>query len=231
VTYQRLCVWSGPVFLGFFFIGMVVVAQLLPPPSAAASAQTIAAFYGARTGEIRAGLLIALTSCAFYLPWVAIVSAHMKRIENVSPALVIIQALGGAVGTIAFMVPILIWLTASFRPERDPEITRTLNDLGWVIFTIGYPPFEAQLVSFALAVIGDKAQKPVLPSWVGYLALSTGVSFFPAVLITYLKTGPFSYTGFIGLWLPLIMFGAWLCALTILLLKATREEEKSSARP
>lgn len=225
MNYLRLCVWCGPAFDILFVLGWCVIAGLFPPQSASASAGQIAAFYAENTGTIRAGLLIAMASCTFYVPWVAAISAQMRRIKSASPILAKIQSLSGTAGLIFFLLPVMIWLTASFRPERDPELILLVNDFGWITFTMTFSPFVCQLFVIALAVLADDSENPIFPRWTAYFNFWTAISFIPAALIVYFKTGPFSWTGLIGLWIPLIMFSVWIFVMFYLLLRAIRQQE------
>ncbi|MGQ0699573.1 MAG: hypothetical protein ACT4PZ_15185 [Panacagrimonas sp.] len=229
MKHQRMCAWSGLVFGVLFLLGWCVIAGLFPPPSAMASAEEIAAFYGDNNASIRAGLLIAMASCTFYIPWAAVISAQMRRIENVSPVLAQTQALSGTAGMLIFLIPIMIWLTATFRPERDPQLILLLNDLGWLLFTITFAPFVSQNFAIALAILGDRSAKPVFPRWAAYFNIWTCLSFTPAVLIVYFKQGPFAWTGLIGLWIPLTLFSLWIVVMLVLLLRAIRDEAGTAA--
>jgi len=226
MQHQRLCAWSGVVFDIFFMVGWCFIAGLFPPPSATASAEEIAAFYAGNTFAIRAGLILAMAGCTFYVPFVAVISAQMRRIKGVSPALVHTQSLGGLAGMLIILIPVMIWMSATFRPERDPQLILLLNDLGWLLFTITFAPFVSQNVALALAILGDKSPQPVFPRWAAYLNLWTGFSFIPAVLIIYFKTGPFAWTGLIGLWIPLGLFTIWIFVMFGLLLRAISQESE-----
>lgn len=226
MQHQRLCAWSGAVFDILFMIGWCFIAGLFPPPSAAASAEEIAAFYANNTTAIRAGLIIAMAGCTFYVPFVAVISAQMRRIPGVSPVLVHTQALSGLAGMMIILLPVMTWMTATFRPERDPNLILLLNDLGWLLFTITFAPFVAQNCALALAILGDKGAEPVFPRWAAYFTLWTAFSFIPAVLIIYFKTGPFAWTGLIGLWIPLGLFTVWIFVMLSLLLRAIGQESE-----
>lgn len=228
MNYQRLCIWSGPAFDVLFILGWCIIAGLFPPQPATASAEHIASFYAENSGVIRAGLLIAMASCTFYVPWVVAISAQMRRIEGASPLLAKTQSLSGTAGLLFFLLPVMIWLTASFRPERDPELVLLINDFGWITFTITFAPFVCQLIVIALAILSDKSSRPVFPAWAAYFNFWVAISFIPAVLIIYFKSGPFSWTGLIGLWIPLILFSVWIFVMFYLLLKAVSEQEKNA---
>lgn len=224
MNHQLLCAWGGLAFLVLFLLGWVVVGGFFPPPSPLASAEQIAAFYSDRTALTRAGLLIAVASCTFYVPWSAVISQQLRRIRGVSPVLVQTQALSGVAGMLIFLLPLMIWITASFRPERDPQLTLLLNDFGWLLFTMTFVPFLAQDAAIGLAILGDRSAQPVFPRWAAYFNFWVALSFVPAALIVYFKRGPLAWTGVIGLWLPLVLFASWIIVMFVLLRRAILRE-------
>jgi hypothetical protein len=227
---QRLCAWSGALFLLVFFVGWAVCAGYLPPPSPNASAQEIADFYNKNPNLTRLGIVLIQFSCMFYFPWIAVISAQIKRIPGVSSACTYTQLLGGVFGVIALLLPYFFWAAAAFRPERDPNLILLLNDLGWLVFTMTFAPFVAQNVAIAAAIFSDKRAQPLFPRWVAYFNLWVAFTFFPAGFILFFKTGPFTWNGLIGFWIPLTAFSIWMIGMIVLILKAlTRQEAEEGA--
>jgi hypothetical protein len=230
MKYQKAFAWCGPAFDVLYILGWCVIAGLFPPQAATASGPEIAAFYGENTQLIRAGLILAMASCTLYVPWVVAISAQMQRIKNVSPLLVKAQNLSGTAGLIFFLLPVMVWLTATFRPDRDPELILLINDLAWLMFTMTFAPFVCQLFVFALAVLDDDSDKPLFPRWLAYFNFWVAFSFMPAVLIIYFKTGPFAWTGLIGLWIPLILFSVWVWVMFFLMCRAIDSDVDGARR-
>ncbi len=46
-------------------------------------------------------------------------------------------------------------------------------------------------------------------------------------MIIFFKSGPFAWTGIIGFWIPAAVFGIWHIVMTVVLLRAIREEADS----
>lgn len=222
--HQLLCAWSGIVFLVIFMLGWLVIGGFVPPPSSAASATEIADFYKQNTTLIRFGLLLAMGSCVFFVPWVAVISVQIKRIEGHSPILAYTQMLGGLVAMLIILFPTMIWVTVSFRPERNPEIMLALNDLAWLIFTMAFAPFVTQGLAIGLAILSDKNPQPVFPRWAGYFNIWAALAFIPSGLIVFFKSGPFAWDGVFGFWLPVGNFGVWFIIMLVLLLKAIKQQ-------
>jgi hypothetical protein len=200
------CIWSWPVCAVLFGISFVVVAGFLPPPLESASAADIATFYDANRTTIRAGLIGAMFASALLLPFFAVVSAEMRKIEGRNPLLAPIQYGGAIVLTTFFQIICLLWLLASLRPEINPEVIRAFNDYGWLVWTMLIPTYSIQFVCMAIAGFIDHRPNPIWPRWAAYLNIWVATIGAGGVLAVYLKTGPFSWNGIIGIWLPLAFF-------------------------
>lgn len=221
---QVLCAWSGIAFLILLFTGMWFVANFIPPPSPSLDADAIAAFYAESPTAIRIGMVIAMIASGFFLPWVAVLSVQMTRMQGVSPVLPLIQAIGGGVVVLIAMMPTVLWLTASFRLERSPELVQLLNDLGWIMLVATFPAPLMQLLSIGIATLSDRQATPVFPRWTGYFNLWMGMLFIPGALIVFFKSGPFSWSGLVGFWIPVGAFALWFLVMTPVLLKAIRQQ-------
>jgi len=88
---QRLCAWSGPIFIVVCLLGLLVFCGFVPPPSPAAAAVQITEQLRTGTNSIRFGLLLMVFGSAFLAPFVAVVSVQMKRIEGLSSPLTYVQ--------------------------------------------------------------------------------------------------------------------------------------------
>lgn len=222
---QKLCAGSGLVFVTLMFGSMLLFTPLVPPPSPAMDAVTVAALYAQHHTSTLIGLSLAMTATFFYVPWVAIISLHMKRMEGVSPVLSTIQAIGGTVVVSIVTIPVMCWVTAAFRVDRAPEIVQVLNDFGWLFLVMTYPVPTVQLLAIGIATLSDKSVDSVFPRWAGYFNLWMGVLFVPGVLIAFFYKGPFAWNGVIGFWIPIAAFILWFLLMTPVLFRAIRQQE------
>ncbi len=217
---ERVCVWSGIAFLVPFFIGLLFLAGFVPPPSAALDAKAIADVYAANTAGIRVGLILGIFASGFFIPWSAVIAVQMMRMRGASPVLAIVEAIGGGVAIFILQAPLMMWLTAAFRPERDPALVQLLNDLGWLTILVTFSAPMLQVVAVGLATLLDSSDEPIYPRWAGYMSIWAGFAFFPGVFIEFLKTGAFAWNGLIGFWIPFAAFGGWIVMMTPLVRKA-----------
>ena len=216
---QIICASSGFLLVALLFGGLIA-AHWIPPVSPHESAQQIADRYATHTNGIRLAVVMLLWGATFTVPLGALIAAHIKRIEGAFSPLAYIQLIGAAGGLIAIALPALIFGAATFRPERDPQFTQTLNDLGWIPFIINGGPAILQAVSFGIAILQDKRERPAFPRWLGYFNFWAAFCFLPAFLLLFFKTGPFAWNGLLSFWLPATLFGAWFIVVPIKLIRA-----------
>lgn len=225
---QRLFTWSGIAGVIVFFLGFVF-AGFIPPPSPSLTPVAVATHYAEHANGIRFGMVLTLISGMFVLPMVGVISAQMRRIRGISSAVVYAQISAGAVGCVFFFLGAVAFLTAAYRPDRPMELTYVLNDFAWIMAVITWPPACMQCLVIGIAVLSDPATPPVFPRWVGFLNFWVAIGFLPSGLLPFFKSGPFAWNGLLVFWLAGSVFGAWFIAMTVVLLKAIRQEQIATA--
>ncbi|MET8431162.1 hypothetical protein [Nocardia sp. NPDC004860] len=221
---ELFCAACVPVGMVVFAIGLAI-AGYIPPPPADDTPQQIAQFYQHHTVLIRFGLLLALTGFGVWGPLVAVITRQMLRIKPRQTTLAYIQLGGGIAAWQFLLVPMLALTAAAFRPDRDPQITQALHDLGWIMLFMPFTPFVVQSVAIAIAALTDTGTAPVFPRWVGYFNLMECLLFLPVGLLTFFKAGPFAYHGVLVFWVPFVIFGAWLVVMAWASYRAVLDEE------
>src|SRR5258706_16403155 len=109
---QQLCLWSGPVFMLVFLLGFWVIAGLVPPPSPHDTATKIAHLYQQNTNGIRLGLLITMIAAAVSVPFGALITVQMRRVEGRSSVLAYTVLAMTAINCILIVMPVMIMTAA-----------------------------------------------------------------------------------------------------------------------
>ena len=79
-----------------------------------------------------------------------------------------------------------------------------------------------QNVVTGVVILGDKRAVPILPRWVGYMNLWTGVLLLPGLAVGLFKVGPFAWNGALAFWMPAVVFGNWFNPMIFAMLAAIK---------
>lgn len=205
------------IVMGFF---LITFNQFVPPHSPSLAADEIAAIYQQRANPIRFGSAMIMLFTVFYMTWTLAIDAALSRIEAVNKLLLKGQLVGGSVGSVFLLLPMLLFAITAFRPERSPELTLLMSDLAWLALITPASPFILQTGSIGAAVLLDRSGVPLFPRWIGYFAIWVAVSTVPALLAFFFRTGPFAWDGIFPFWLPFSVFGLWVFLLSYFLIRA-----------
>ena len=226
-TLQRFCVWSGFSGVLLFFLGMVL-AGMIPPPAPSVPADAVATEFTENATRIRFGWLLCLMSTIFVLPFFALISVYLRRLEHRDfPVFSYTQLAAGAVNAaIGFYLPSLVMLITAFRPEFRPhELTYLMYDFGWFSILLPFAGNTAQALVIGLAILGDKTGGNLFPRWVAYLNFWLAIGFFPAMMLVFFTSGPFAWNGLFPFWFPAGVFGIWFGVMIYAILKAIGKVE------
>ena len=224
---QKMCAWGGPFCAAFLGVGLLM-AGFVPPPSPELTPREIAEIYLTNANMIRAGILLGLVGIAGYVALVGAISAQMRRMQGISRLPPDLQLGAGAIGVLTVMFPVMIFAVAAFRPERDPQMTQMLNDLGWLVIIPAFPTFLAQFMAIAFGTLQDKSPRPVFPRWAAYFNVWVGVLFVPGGFAYFFRSGPFAWNGLLAFWVAAGAFFVWLLVMSWLLLKAINDEAQGA---
>jgi len=224
LKWQLFCALCGPIFVVTFLIFWGWIGHNLPPAGPNLTAPQIAAWYVAHTSGIRIGFVGAVVVICFYMPWTAVLSARLAKIEGAFPVMAFLQLIGGALTVMVVSMSAACWIAAAFRPERDPQITQMLHDLGWLTIDQLYACTTWQMIAAAVVGLNDKAEHPMLPRWVCWYAIWAGLTFLPASLTAFLKTGAFAWNGVGSYYFPYFAWLSWFTLFSWRIVKSIRRE-------
>jgi hypothetical protein len=214
-----LCAWAGPATVVVALIGWLVAGVLPIPLGPDSSVQDVVDFYGQT--RVLVGMAIASVGICLVFPLIAVIGVHMVRMEGRTPILTFLQLITGAATGVLLLLPMLLMAVIGFRPDRNPELTVTLNDIAWLLFITPIAPFIIQNVAIGVAILNDKRQ--TLPRWVGYVNFWVAFSFLPDPLAFFFHSGPFAWRGIFIFWLALTTYSIFLVVMGVMLHKAVKE--------
>ncbi len=223
---QMLCAWSGIAAMALFGLALWPLASFIPPLAPTLTPAEVAAFYQQNATGVRMASVLILMAGGLNCSFVGVISAQMRRIEKVNPALTYTQLVGGCVGSVIFIVPAMMFTITAFRPDRPPEITYLLNDMSWMWLIMPFGQAVIQNVAIGLAILDDKGAPPVFPRWLAFFNFWIALLFVPAAMLTFFKTGPFAWNGILAFWTPAMAFGAWFFVMFFMLRKAIMQQSE-----
>ena len=221
---KRWCVWSGVIAVALFFVGFIF-SYFVPPPSPSLTPEQVADHYRSHTFSIRVAMVVMCVSGMFMAPLVGEISAQIKRMQSVPPALRYAQISANTANAMFFYLPAIIFLVIAFRPERSVELTYMMHDLAWIMAVIPWGPAFIANVVIAVAIFCDEGEIPVFPRWLAYMNIWVAIAYIPGGLLPFFKSGPFAWNGIFVFWLAALVFITWFVAMIIALFDAIRREE------
>jgi hypothetical protein len=224
LTAQRISLWITPVVGVVFLVVFLTFPGFLPPMSPNMPADQVAAFFRNHAASIRFSMVVVDLFGVMLLPFFALIVVQMKRMATPSQVFAYCYLSAVVSGVTLFAIPDLLWLVASFRPERDPALVQLLNDMAWMIFTAPVGMLVAQNVCLGLAIYLDKQPHPVFPRWVGHFNLVTAALIAPAAVAATVRTGPFAWNGVISFWLKIGTYSVFVAVMFFALLRAINRQ-------
>jgi hypothetical protein len=220
-----LCAWCGPATVVTALIGWLIAGVLPIPLGSESSVHEVVDFYSQT--RVLVGMSIASVGICLVFPLIAVIGVHMVRMEGRTPILTFLQLITGAATGVLLLMPMLLMAVIGFRPDRNPELTVTLNDIAWLLFITPIAPFIIQNIAIGVAILQDKRQ--TLPRWVGYVNFWIAFSFLPDPLAFFLHSGPFAWRGIFIFWLALTTYAIFLVVMGVMLHKVIKESEPHDA--
>ena len=226
---QKTMAISGAAFVLLLFPAMLMIG-LLPPISPMRNANEIAQFWSTNTGLKRLGLVLLLAASGLQAPFGALIAVRIRQMEGGRfSALAYTELVGVGLAVMAIIIPTFAFAAASYRPERNPEITQALNDLGWLPFIMNWPPAVIQSLAIGFAIFGARNQ--VWPRWLGYFNVWCGFIFAAGVLVVLFKNGVFAWNGLLAFWMVAVFFGLWFLIMAWQLWVSVGASEGNSVAP
>jgi hypothetical protein len=192
-------------------------------------ADQVAAFFAEHASMIRFSMVLFDVCGILLLPFFMVIVVQMKRMATPSHVFPYAYLSAVATGATLFALPELLWLVASFRPERDPHLVVLLNDLAWIIFTAPVGMLVSQCICLALAIYLDDQPQPVFPRWIGHFNIVTALLIVPAAAASVVRSGPFAWDGAVSFWLKLSTFAVYLVVMFLALRAAIARQARDEA--
>lgn len=220
--------WLFGIFYTALSVGVCLLGRATPPPRPDVTELQAAAWFDKHQPGIQVGFVFLLVIAGGAAISNGIIGYFMKRMSSGKMlAYAYIAAMG--VGAIpGFQLLLACWLTATFRPDRDPEVMYLLYDLGMLSYNGSLGCFTAAYIVVAIAILYDKNR--IFPKWFAYVTIWQVVTEVLASQMWLHHSGAFAWNGMITLYIALVVFGLWIvCFLALFRRAAGRETERTPA--
>ncbi|MCV7214670.1 hypothetical protein H7J51_05145 [Mycobacterium crocinum] len=214
--------WFFPVWYSVFGVIICVLTRVTPPPRPDVTATDKVAFFTQHHLTIQIGFTVLLVLLGGAAMTNGLVAYHMKRM-SVGSVFAYGYIGGMSVGALpGFLLVTVCFLTAAFRPDRDPELISLLYDVGMLSYNGSLGCFSAAYLVLAIAILYDRNE--IFPKWFAYVSIWQIITEVIATQMFVFPSGPFAWNGSIAFWWAVVVFSIWLVALIVLLRNAAARE-------
>jgi hypothetical protein len=232
---QIAIVWWALIFTTIYGLALGFLLHMIGPPAATLNADQVARFYAENHTSIRIGATVASWTSMFMTPLWCVIAAQIYRQERAAkgtPIWTIMAGVAGPMMGLFLALPPLFWGVAAFTPERMPQITATMHELGMLTLVTTDQVYVFNWAAVVvISLLPQAARFSPFPRWYGYFSAFCGVAFEVGAFAFDFRTGPFSWNGLIVFWMPLTLFGLWIVITAVLLLTALRAQLAAAAAP
>jgi hypothetical protein len=206
---RRICLFgalAGVVMIG---VGLLLAFRFIPPLAPSVTAAQTVAYYSNHIVGVRAGAILWFVGVSLTLLLYLAISDAMMEMSHRSRLAASAQIACAVTATVPALICALIFAALSVRPDRVPELTQLLSDIGWLTLVMPAFPISMQLAAIAFATLADRSDNPIFPRWSGYLSGWAAVLLLPGTLVPLFSTGPFAWNGVLTFYLGLASFSIW----------------------
>lgn len=226
-TLMRVFLWSGVVLVAALIGAQGWLMGFVPGPAPSLSAQEVAQIFIDRKSNILIGCLFQCMTWSFYATWAIPIILFIRKMERSWPILTYASLVNVGGGWVFFILIPMTWAVIAYRAETlDPSIIQIMNDWVWFDWLYTWPSFSIWMFMIAAAIFFDHNVPTVYPRWVAYYNVWSGFLIFPAGLIGFFKTGPFTYAGMIGFWFDVCVFFGWMVVMTVMTFRVITAEDR-----
>jgi len=208
---QQILLWGSLVLLAIYVFAWAFLIGTLPIPPANATTAEIAAFFTEHKERIKWGGVVTSWCAGYGIPFSFVLGMQMARVERGVPFWSILQMMAGTLQAMFMILPMIFWATASYTPERAPDVTAVLHQLSCLMMITTDQVYIFQFIPFAILCLMRKTEGyTAFPRWLGFFTIWCMVSFQCGTIAFVPKTGPFAWNGLFTFWIPYSVWGLWL---------------------
>jgi hypothetical protein len=199
---------------GIGFVVLIVAAMFFgSPPDFGAPTDEVSRYYREDQRSIQTSALVFAAAFALLLWFLGTLQSALTNPDRNGASLATIGFGAGLVAVALLLVSLALVVGAAFRPEETPpEVTRTLDDLSFLVLA----PGACSLVVFFAASGAAIFRTGILPRWLGWLAAFVAVLQALGAGAVFEDSGPFAADGVFG-YAAFFSFLVWILLASIVM--------------
>jgi len=227
-----MLVWWGLIMMFIYGFTLWLGFDMVGPPSPKLTPDQVAAFYTSDNLYKRLAAMITSWTSAFALPISIVAGLQVARLEKGMPVLGITTTISGVMMSIFLVLPPLFWGVAAYSPDRDPQATALMHELGMLTLTTTDQFYIFGMVAITIASLSIRKHDALsaFPRWMGYFTIWAALAFEVGAFAFIPKSGPFCWNGIVVFWMPFVVYGSWITTMSVMLLKALKRQSAASAQ-
>jgi hypothetical protein len=232
---QKVMMWWFIAFGAMYGFVFIFLFRMFPPTPASWSAEDVARFYHEHGFGVRVGAIVGAWTGGWWLLLSIVLGAQMYRremLEKGAPVWTWLTLVAGGLMTVPIALPMLFWGVAAYAPDRSPDVTALMHELGvlsWISGTQWYVFVYAAIA--VMALLPTRVAHWPFPRWYGYFTILSCIALEAGALPFLARKGVLAWNGLLPWWIPIIDFAVWGPITGYLLLKAINAQiadEKSA---
>lgn len=214
--------YSIPIFYAVQGLIYVPLTWIMPPRRPDTTSEQVAAFFDGNSLGIKIGFGSLMVVAGFVGMSNGLIAYQIRRM-TVSPALSYAFIGSLAVGaTPGFLLGAFAFLTAVFRPGRDPETLMLLYDMAYLSYIGSLGCFAAAWFVLAVAIFFDK--NGIYPKWFAWATVWQIVTEFVVLPAFIFPSGPFAWNGALSFYINTVVYVFWqVCQFVVLFYAVKRQ--------
>jgi hypothetical protein len=211
LKHQLFGAWCAPIFTTLTLIGFFGIAHFYKPARADLTpAQAVQWFLRDHRFGVELGMSIWIIATCILCWWVAQLGAMLLKMEGGAPLMAITQIVSGGAIVVIVIIDASLWMGASYRVHAPGEVVQALSDAAWLSLLIAWPILSVQMLATAVVTLHDRRKTPTFPRWLSVASVVGAFALFTAGGPAFDHSGVFAYHGFLGYYLPFIIWAIWL---------------------
>ena len=228
---QKLGLWCNFAFVALTVVGWLGIAHFWAPAHADLGLDATKVWFSEthRWGTI-IGCSIFYIAAGLLTPGSIAFGIMLSKIEGRRPLWSITVSVCGIFISLIIFFNCCAWIVAAYRPETGADVIQSWYDWAWMGFLLGWFYLAIEMVATGAVELMDDRPEPMIPRWLSWGTIFGALALVGAAGIALFKSGPFTYHGLLGYYVPLVVWGTYLVLTTAYMLKALRRESATTAR-